>query len=236
MGFDFLATGHYAAIGSTAAGLSLDRPTDKAKDQTYFLYCIARDDLGRILFPLGGLKKEEVRRVAREASLPVADKEESQDVCFIPDGDYAAFVGTANATSDGPIIDIRGKKIGTHHGIHHFTIGQRKGLGALGRPMFVKAIIPQTKTVVAATGEELYTSRMIVRDLNMHWQSVGAGDTCLVQIRYRSPAVGCSILELEPNCMVVGFHEPARAVAPGQAAVFYRGEAVIGGGTIESAE
>jgi tRNA-specific 2-thiouridylase len=236
LGFEHLATGHYAAIVPHNDAWVMQRPKDRNKDQTYFLYRIKRDDLGNILFPLAPYVKEEVRALAHAASLPVAEKAESQDVCFIPDGDYAAFLGREIASAPGAIRDVHGKKVGMHTGVFNYTIGQRKGLGALGKRMFVKSIDPQTNTITVAEDDDLGSSSMIVGDLNNSWLPLAAGDTCDVQVRYRSTAAPCTIAAKTDTAISVTFQTPVRAVAPGQAAVLYRGDCVVAGGTIESAE
>lgn len=236
MGFDYLATGHYAKIEASPDGCVMKRPKDRNKDQTYFLYCIKKDDLSSVLFPLADLTKAEVRAIAREAGLPVAEKAESQDVCFIPDHDYAGFLQKVIPSAPGRIVDMHGKVLGYHHGIFNYTIGQRRGLGALGQRMFVKSIDPQTNTVVTATESDLTGSHVVIRDLNLGWLPLNAGDCCQVQIRYRSAAVDATVTQLSAGHMTFTFHQPVRAIAPGQAAVLYREDAVLGGGTIESGE
>jgi tRNA-specific 2-thiouridylase len=230
LGCDFFATGHYAVIDNC----KLIRGTDRHKDQSYFLYSIYSRPIERILFPLGTMTKPDVRLHAERIGLHNAKKGESQDICFIPDGDCAGFLRNriGDAPLSGPITDIRGKVIGKHSGIYAFTIGQRKGLGALGKPMFVKEIHPENNTVVAAEDHELMCSGITIKNVIFSADKVDETKKYSIQVRYRSAPVFCTIDSLTENTMVVTFCEPVRAIAPGQAAVIYDGDVVVCGGTI----
>jgi tRNA-specific 2-thiouridylase len=232
LGCDLLATGHYAK----REGPRLYRGADEKKDQSYFLYVIYGANMERVLFPLGAMTKPESRAIAAKFGLITADKPESQDICFVEDGDYSTVLEAGASFPEGPIIDVAGRPLGRHNGIHRFTIGQRKGLGALGRPMFVKEIRPRDNTIVAGAEDDLWASRITVI------QAVVAGGYVVdpeaeydIQVRYRSkPAKGrvshCG------DTMHIVLSEPVRAIAPGQSAVVYCGDMVVGGGVIEKAE
>lgn len=232
LGYDYLVTGHYASIDGGVLG----RGKDPRKDQSYFLYPIYSVETSRILFPLGTFEKTQIRQMAIQASLPVAHKEESQDICFIPGDDYGSFLRQNGLQSKtGDIVDVTGRKIGVHQGISNYTVGQRKGLGALGQRMFVKEIIPENNTVVAATDSELNCTIMTVNGVIARHGSICEGMTYAVQVRYRSKPTDAKIIESNGDCVKVSFTGPVRAIAPGQSAVFYDGDKVIGGGIISSA-
>ncbi len=230
LGYEYLATGHYAVIENG----ELKRGKDKFKDQSYFLYPVFASSIDRILFPLGNYTKDEVRKLAGEFSLPVAANRESQDICFIPDGNYSEFLVKRGVKkmSSGPILDIEGKKIGTHAGLYNYTVGQRKGLGALGQRMYVKEIRVEDNAVVAATGEQLCSDEITVEDVLCGRRSPKAGERYLVQIRYRSSPVWASVTEKDDSTMKLTFDLPVKAAAPGQSAVLYEGDTVIAGGVI----
>lgn len=231
LGYEYFATGHYARI----IDQYLVRGIDNIKDQSYFLYPIYTRDIERILFPLGGMTKQEVRNIAEKIGLHNAKKKESQDICFIQNGDYAEFLTKkcGNEFYPGPIVDVSGKIIGSHCGIHKFTIGQRKGLGALGKPMFVKEILPLSNTVIVADDNELLTDSIIIKDTVFCPKTADPEKTYSIQVRYRSKAVACRINFIDESTLKVIFTEPVRAIAPGQSAVIYDADRVVGGGIIE---
>ena len=236
-GARYVATGHYAKIGRSPQGRAeLYRGADRLKDQSYFLFALSPDQLAHTLFPLGELSKSEVRAQARRFELPVADREESQDICF---GDYTHLVESVagDAQPDGGrIVDQSGAVLGRHSGIHHFTIGQRRGLGiAASQPLYVTNIEESSKQVVVGTKADLGCSGLIARELNWLEPIDGAGVEAEVQIRYRSRPVPAVIRQVDDASVEVSFNEIVPAVTSGQAAVFYRGERVLGGGWIERA-
>ena len=237
LGAEHVATGHYARKDREGGRFRLLKGRDLAKDQSYFLFGLSQAQLETALFPVGPLEKAEVRRLAREQGLPVADKAESQEICFVPDGDYAGFVERSAPPADlsGPVVDAGGREIGRHRGVHRFTVGQRRGLGLTSaRPLYVLAVRPDTRTVVVGDEGELLADRLVARDVN--WLSVPEprGEIrARVRIRYRHAEAPASILPLGGGRAEVRFDAPQRAIAPGQAAVFYDGEACLGGGWIE---
>jgi tRNA-specific 2-thiouridylase len=239
LGADCVATGHYARTDSLgeAGRTRLLKGRDASKDQSYFLFGLTQDQLEHALFPVGGLEKAEVRRIARERDLPVADKAESQEICFVPDGDYAAFVERQVATADrsGPIVDAAGRELGRHAGIHRFTVGQRRGLGlASSRPRYVLAVEPATATLVVGDELGLLSDRLGVKDVN--WLSVHEPEGELrarVRIRYRHAEAEATIRPGAGARAEVRFDSPQRAITPGQAAVFYEGDVCLGGGWID---
>ncbi len=242
IGADYVATGHYARILRGDDGrFRLLRAADSSKDQSYFLFSLTQEELSRTLFPLGAMTKPEVRVRARALGLANADKPESQEICFVPDGDYAGFVERAAGGRDvrpGVIVDSAGNTLAHHAGIHHFTIGQRRGLGvAAGEPMYVRRIDPRDGTVVVGRREELGAAGLIARDVTLVDWRRERDIPCRVEvkIRYRHTPVPAS-LSIGTDCRAeVRFLEGRPAVTPGQACVFYRDEEVVGGGFIERA-
>ena len=246
IGAERLATGHYARIRWNAETRrhELLRARDESKDQSYFLFGLTQEQMARTSFPLGELTKQEVREIARAAALPVAEKPDSQEICFVPSGNYVRFItaylgehGEAIPEVIGEIVTTNGEVIGRHHGVHHFTIGQRKGLGiAVGRPLYVVELDRAGNRVVVGEDQELRKTRFEVREIN--WISVERLEAPLhasVKIRHRHDPAAAT---LEPDHSDaararVHFDVPQRAVTPGQAAVFYSGEVVLGGGWIE---
>lgn len=240
-----IATGHYARIRQNleTGRYELLKGADPAKDQSYFLFGLTQEQLSRTLFPLGEYTKEQVRALARELGLPVADKGESQEICFVPNGDYAAFIeayfreqGRPAPAGRGPIVDRGGMVLGEHAGVHRFTIGQRKGLGvAAGEPLYVIATEPESGRVVVGRAEELLRARLSARQVN--WISIpglAAPRRANVRIRHKHVAAPATLYPTaDPSRVEVQFDEPQRAVTPGQAAVFYDGDLVLGGGWIE---
>ena len=237
---EHVATGHYARKNHDASTgrFRLLRGRDRAKDQSYFLFGLTQEQLASALFPVGELTKPEVRRLAAERGLPTADKHESQEICFVPDGNVARFVEKNAPAADrsGPIVDAEGRELGRHAGVHGFTVGQRKGLGlAVGRPLYVLRVEPATQTVVVGEDEALASTRFFAREVNWIVPAPPAGGErrAEVQIRYRHAAAPAVVRPLEGSRVEVVFDAPQRAVTPGQAAVFYDGEACLGGGWIE---
>jgi len=242
-----VATGHYARIRRNQETRRYDLlcAVDQAKDQSYFLFGLTQEQLSSAVFPAGELSKQAVREIAREAKLPVAEKAESQEICFVPSGNYVQFIeayrreqGTADAAAEnseaGELVTTSGKVIGRHEGVQHFTIGQRRGLGiAAARPMYVLEIDPAARRVIVGEESELLCEACTVRDVNwIAFTDVDRPIEAAVRIRYRhEPAV--AMIEPAATAEVrVRFREPQRAVTPGQAAVFYLGERVLGGGWI----
>jgi tRNA-specific 2-thiouridylase len=237
LGAGEVATGHYARItrNDATGQLELRRGLDHAKDQSYFLFSLDQGQLARSRFPVGALTKPEVREHARRLGLRVAEKPDSQEICFVPDGDYAAFVErTAGPGAAGPIVHVDGTTLGSHGGVHRFTVGQRKGLGlSTGRPLYVVAVEPDTRTVVVGSPDALDEPRAIVEDVN--WVSgvePAATLRATVQIRHRHAAAHARVTPLPGRRARVDFDAAQRAVTPGQAAVFYDGDLVLGGGWI----
>ncbi len=239
-GADAMATGHYARIEYDAASgrYQLLRAADRDKDQSYVLWQLSQDVLSRVRLPLGGYRKGEIRAMAEELGLTTAHKSDSQDICFVPDGDYAAFLTgyTGRAPIPGDYVDETGRVLGRHKGIIHYTVGQRKGLGiALGAPMFVRSKDAATRQVVLTGNDRLFERRVAVRSLNLI--ALGRLDApmrCEVQIRYRHKAAPATLIPLGDDTLLIEFDEPQRAPADGQSAVFYDGDTVIGGGIIRS--
>jgi tRNA-specific 2-thiouridylase len=238
LGAGRLATGHHAIVrDDPMSGLrSLARGRDREKDQTYFLYAMTQRVLSRVLMPVGVLGKEAVRSVAGRAGLSVADRPESQDTCFVPRGDIEAFLRerAPEALVPGPIVDLGGRVLGEHRGIPLYTVGQRSGLG-LSRPSptYVVRVVPEGNSIVVGDEENLYASSLTARDL--HWiagHPPGESFRAEAKIRYAAPPAGCSVA-VAGSESVVTFDDPQRAIAPGQAVVFYDGDTVLGGGTIE---
>ena len=236
-GADFVATGHYARIAHQEDSCAdLFRGADRGKDQSYFLFALRREQLARIVFPLGEMQKTDVREQARRLKLPAAERPESQDICF---GDYKELVASYAEEDElrgGDVINRSGKVLGRHYGIHSVTVGQRRGLGiAAAEPLYVIDIDAKTKQVMVGKKEELRCTGLIASGVNWIDLPEQIEFAAEVQIRYRAPAVPCTVRSgMNDGCEVV-FHEPVEAVTPGQAAVFYRGDQVLGGGWIERA-
>jgi len=243
IGADALATGHYARVefDQPSGRWLLKRPADRSKDQTYFLFGLTQEQLSRTVFPLGSMTKPEVRDLARHYGLALAEKPDSQEICFVPGGDYKNFLdayladqGDALPGTAGELVTTDGNVIGEHRGIHHFTVGQRKGLGvATGSPLYVIQIKGDTRQVVVGSQEELYSTTMRVRKINLI--SVGEpGEPMRVQvkIRHRHEPASARIEPSGKDEMLITFDQPQRAVTPGQAAVFYDADVVVGGGWI----
>ncbi len=238
IGADYIATGHYARIDRLDSGrYSLRKSVSAQKDQTYALYNLTQEQLSHTLLPVGTYTKEEIRGIAERVGLPVAAKPDSQEICFVPDGDYASFIEreTGKAAPSGNFVDRSGNILGTHRGIIHYTVGQRKGLGlAMGRPVFVSEIRPETNEVVIGESEDLFST--VVRAGCLNFMSVAdiRGEVrAMAKIRYNHRGDGCVIRRTGENEAELMFDRPQRAVTPGQAVVFYDGEYVMGGGIIK---
>jgi tRNA-uridine 2-sulfurtransferase len=237
-GAETLATGHYARVEQDAAGrYHLYRGADNSKDQTYFLFSLTQEQLSRAAFPVGHLDKDTVRAHALRLKLRVANKPDSQEICFVPDGDYAAFVerSAPAATRPGTVVSNDGRVLGTHEGVHRFTIGQRKGLGLSSRePLYVLEIKPDTAQVVVGSRDELGRASLSASGVNWvsgeaehGWRPVSA------QIRHRHAAAPARVRSIADGRAEVEFDAPQTAVTPGQAVVFYEGDEVVGGGWID---
>jgi len=232
LGFDYLATGHYARIEKDNNAWHLMRSKDKIKDQSYFLYVIRAKDLPFILFPLGDLKKEEVRNKAKKAGLKTAHRAESQDICFVPEGDYSRVFSDRGIDSrEGDIVDASGNISGRHRGIIHYTVGQRSGLGVSAKhPLYILEINAQENQVVVGRKEDLLSSGLIAGELNLLSHNFPA--QLEAKIRYRKKPAHC-IVKPDGQKLIVEFKEKQEAITPGQAVVFYNGDEVLGGGRIE---
>jgi len=234
LGAEWLATGHYARVRHTDARAELWRAIDPGKDQSYVLYTLGQAELSRTLFPCGEFAKDEIRRLAHTWSLPNADKPDSADICFIPSGDYRAFVRDRIPVAAGDIVDTAGRTVGEHAGIVNYTVGQRRGVPARGNaePLFVVDIDAEANRVVVGRHEDLLASALLADELSFIDGAPPSGETRLdARIRYRALAMPAT-LTVTGGTAEVHFDTPQRAVTPGQAVVFYAGERVIGGGTI----
>jgi tRNA-specific 2-thiouridylase len=234
---DYVATGHYARIVESDGRHELHRAVDPDKDQSYVLGGLKQNILPHVLFPIGGYRKEEIRTLARQAGLGVADKPDSVEICFVPDGDHAALIRRRRPERAiaGTIVDGQGHVLAEHDGIENFTIGQRKGLGfAAGERRYVLRIVPEDGTVIVGTRDELLASGLIASRVNWFLpQPPTAPLSCSAKIRYRHPATPATVTALADGGARADFAEPQSAVTPGQAVVFYDGPRVLGGGWIE---
>jgi tRNA-specific 2-thiouridylase len=236
-GSESVATGHYARIERSPVGRwLLKRSVDRDKDQSYFLFSLTQEQLAGAVFPVGSLSKPAVRAEAHRLGLAVADKPDSQEICFVPDGDYAAFVASRNGDArGGAIVDDQGRTLGAHEGVHRFTIGQRKGLGiATGIPLYVVKIDAESGDVTVGPRSALERTTLTASDVN--WVSVDAPSGWLrasAQIRHRHRAAAGRVRALDDHRAEFEFDDPQAAVAPGQAVVFYDEDVVVGGGWIE---
>jgi tRNA-specific 2-thiouridylase len=240
-----IATGHYArlTVDESSGRQQMRRSADASKDQTYFLFGLKQEQLARTEFPLGGYTKPQVRELARELGLPVAEKPDSQEICFVPNGDYAAFIdayfrerGISADRTHGEILDTEGHVLGEHEGVHRFTVGQRRGLRiAAGEPLYVIATEPASQRVIVGRNGDLLRARLAVKDTN--WISIPPISVPMrahVKIRNKHVAAAATLYPTpDPARIEVHFDEPQRAVTPGQGAAFYDGDLVLGGGWIE---
>lgn len=237
IGADYIATGHYARVEQLPNGRYAIRNSVTAKkDQTYALYNLTQEQLARTLMPVGAYTKDEIRKIAEEAGLLVAHKKDSQEICFVPDNDYAGFIknSTGKTIPKGNFVLADGKVIGEHQGIIHYTIGQRKGLNlSMGHPVFVTKIRPDSNEVVIGESEDLFVNTLICDRVNFMAMEGLEGEMRLkAKIRYNHPGAECVISPTEDGKVRVTFDQPQRAITPGQAVVFYQGEYVAGGGII----
>ena len=238
IGADYIATGHYARIARLANGrYAIRKSVTEAKDQTYALYSLTQEQLKRTLMPVGEYTKEEIRAIAEKIGLTVAHKKDSQEICFVPDNDYAGFIDRAcggPAAPSGNFVTADGTVLGRHRGITHYTIGQRKGLGiALGHPVFVTKIRPETNEVVLGEAEDVFSTELSADHLSFMSLPELCGEAVLTaRIRYSHAGSRCRVVRTGKDSLRCEFFEPVRAVTPGQAVVLYDGEYVAGGGVI----
>lgn len=238
IGADFIATGHYATVVQLPDGRYTLKRSER-KDQTYALYNLTQEQLSHTLMPVGMYPKEKVREIAESIGLSVAHKPDSQEICFVPDQDYAGFIEqyTGRQFPEGNFVDTEGKILGRHRGIIRYTVGQRKGLGlSLGRPGFVTEIRPETNEVVIGTDRDVFGRGLLASDLNfMSVPDLEGEKTVTAKIRYSHPGAEAVIRKTNQDTLECIFREPQRAITPGQSVVFYEGDYIVGGGTIQSA-
>lgn len=236
---DYVVTGHYARIAFDSASRRylLKKAADSKKDQSYVLYSLTQGQLAHILFPLGELHKPEVRAIAEAHGFVNAKKHDSQDICFVQDGDYADFIErhTGKTCPPGNFIDAQGNVLGKHKGIIHYTIGQRKGLGmARPEPTYVTAINPKDQTVMLGGARDLYSTALTAKDINLISLDRIEGPMRLkAKVRYRRPEQWATVVQIDADTLRIEFDEPQRAITGGQAVVLYDGDIVVGGGTIQ---
>lgn len=243
LGADYIATGHYARVkfNKQTQRYELWQGKYKEKDQSYALWGIKQTSLAKTLFPLGELTKPEVRQLAEQFGLKTATKKESMEICFVPDNNYRRFLtqvvdGLEEKVSGGELVTVDGQKVGEHKGYPFFTIGQRRGLGkGFGKPMYVIETDARNNRVIIGEEKYLYSNELVARSVNfVSIAGAGEGIKAQVKVRYKSPAAAATIYALDDDRVRVVFDEPQKAVTPGQSAVFYSGEMVLGGGIIES--
>ncbi len=238
LGMDHLVTGHYARVefDGKSGRFLLKKAVDASKDQSYVLYSLTQAQLRHIRFPLGVYRKSEIREIAEKYGFLNAGKKDSQDICFVPDGDYAGFIErtTGKVPVPGEFTDAQGNVLGMHRGIVHYTIGQRRGLGvAAGYPLYVRSMDPEKNRVILGTGEELYTDTLTAADVNLiAVPEMGEPRRVLAKIRYRHMEQPATAFLDGDGILHVQFDQPQRSVTPGQAVVLYDGDTVLGGGTI----
>ena len=236
-GIQYVATGHYVMTGEIAGRPVLCRSADARKDQSYFLYRLDSQWLSRLRFPVGGMQKSEVWKEAESLGLPADELKESQEICFVSQGDYRTFIETEmpEARKPGPFVDHEGRYLGDHDGIAFYTPGQRRGLGiATGQRLYVHSVRPASNTVVLGPEQSLMRDHCEVADLNLFETELLSQVTQAdVKVRYATPATPATIRPLDQATVRVEFHVPQRALSPGQSAVFYRGDQVLGGGVIQ---
>ena len=237
LGCDYIVTGHYARIEEQAGKFVLKKALDETKDQSYVLYFMTQDQLVHTMFPIGSMQKTEVRAIAEESGFVNADKPDSQDICFVPNGDYASVIElqTGKESAEGNFVDKQGNNLGRHKGVIHYTIGQRKGLGVSStEPLYVCNICPKDGNVVLGSNDDLFSREADVSDFNwISGEVPGSEFRCKAKIRYRQPEQWVTVIPTGADTVHIVFDEPQRAITPGQAAVFYDGDTVLGGGTIK---
>lgn len=239
LGCDYIATGHYSKIKEVNGRRLICRAEDTKKDQTYVLWRLSPEQLRHILMPLGDFSKSDAREIAERYDFSCKAAKESQDICFVPDGDYAAFLQTYSGISfeKGTYVDPGGKYLGDNMGHQCYTVGQRKGLGiALGKPQFVLSKDPATNKVVLGDEEHLFKKRIYINNVNMQAFDFENDFTCTAKLRYSAKDTACKVFKTGENEAVIEFSEPQRAPSPGQSAVFYDGEYLLGGGKIVKGE
>lgn len=232
---DVIVTGHYSRIEFDGSQYQLKRAVDPAKDQSYVLYSLTQEQLAHTMFPLGELTKEQVREIAKAHDFINSAKKDSQDICFIPDGNYKRFMEESYQIKIGPgeFVDRAGNVLGTHQGYYGYTIGQRKGLGiAAEKPYYVVDILPEQNRVVLGSNEDLFRKSLIAEDVNWIEDLDFEDQVIQAKVRYRQSAQNAKVKRLEGNRIRVEFEEPQRAITGGQAVVLYQGDRVLGGGTI----
>ena len=236
IGYPKIATGHYAQIKKQGDRFVVVKAVDKSKDQSYVLYSLSQNQLSSTALPLGALTKAQVRELAEQSGLITAHKSDSQDICFVPDGDYTDFISKwlGESFAEGDYLDLDGKVIGRHKGMIRYTIGQRKGLGmGFGKHMYVLNKNPKNNTVILGDEEQLFKTRVLVKNVNyMAMERLTSPVDCLGKLRYRHNEQPCRITPLDETTLLAEFTEPQRAPTGGQAAVFYDGDTVICGGII----
>lgn len=237
IGADYIATGHYAQVVQLPNGrYCIKKSVTDQKDQTYALYNLTQEQLSHTLMPVGAYEKEQIREIAKDINLLVANKPDSQDICFIPDNDYAAFIyeNTDKSIEEGNFVDLEGNILGKHRGITNYTVGQRKGLNlSMGKPVFVVEIRPETNEVVIGDNSDVFQPRLYANKLNFMTIPDLEGDMRVnVKIRYSHKGAPAVIRKVAEDVVECVFDEPQRAITPGQAAVFYDGDYVVGGGSI----
>ena len=236
LGIDYVVTGHYAQIGFENGRWHLKKGLDHSKDQSYFLYNLTQAQLARTLFPLGSMSKAEVREIAEEQGFITARKRDSQDICFVPDGDYVGFIErcTGKSFPAGDFVDQNDKVLGKHKGFIRYTVGQRKGLGlALPAPMYVKEKDVVSNKVILCSNDELFSTSLDAKDFN--WSAIDCPNVpirCCARVRYKHTEQPAIVTPTGPDTVHIEFETPVRAISKGQAVVLYDGDIVIGGGTI----
>jgi len=236
LGVDYIATGHYAKITKNNGSYQLKKAKDEYKDQTYMLYGFTQEQLKHTLMPLGNYTKDKIRELAKDLNFSVHNKPDSQEICFVPDNDYTRFLDDnyPEIGTNGPILDTKGNKLGEHDGLFNYTIGQRRGLGiSAPHPLYVKELNQKQNAVIVGKDEEIYFDGLIARDINLiSMAEINNPIDIEVKIRYNSPEVKAKLIPITNNKFKVLFDKKQRAVTPGQSAVFYKGDLVIGGGII----
>ena len=236
LGCEYIVTGHYARIEYDGERYLLKKALDETKDQSYVLYSLTQEQLAHTLFPLGNMRKTEVRKIAEEKGFLNAGKPDSQDICFVPNGKYAEFLEhyTGKDYPEGNFLSVDGAVLGKHKGIVRYTVGQHKGLGISSEePLYVKEINTKENTVTLCKEQELYSKEVIVRDINWIAGEAPKGEIrCKAKVRYRQKEQWATVMLIGETTVKIVFDEPQRAITPGQAAVLYNGDIVLGGGTI----